>query len=177
MSSTPNAISLYTKAKNLAPNGIKSDKFLPILLDGFEFKLLYFTNKGNGNDVVFSLFLDGGRYSRKDIIVWEDGKIEEPDGIIPDFDLLDNEPSINLSLSELASLYLNAIEMVEHSKCSGCGNYFKEGDLLQVFLKSPDMPNGSWLKEPVVVDAEFQMRSFRNNDKLKRYHPRCITKE
>jgi hypothetical protein len=67
--------------------------------------------------------------------------------------------------------------MLDACRCACCGKPFKEGDLLQTFLRSPDNPSGSWLKTPVVVDAEFQSRALRNNDKIKRYHSECINQK
>lgn len=61
---------------------------------------------------------------------------------------------------------------MKDSKCVVCGITFKEGDMVQCFLRSPDNPNGSWTK-PVKVDTQFQARIARNNDKLSRRHSHC----
>ena len=55
------------------------------------------------------------------------------------------------------------------SKCVLCGEEFKEGDMLEAFLRSPDDPKGSWTT-PVYVDAEFQARVESNKDKIMRRH-------
>lgn len=58
------------------------------------------------------------------------------------------------------------------SKCVVCGEEFKEGDILQAFLMSPDDPKGSWTT-PVKVDVEFQARHERNGNNIKRKHEGC----
>ncbi len=58
------------------------------------------------------------------------------------------------------------------SKCIYCKDEFKEGDMLQAFLRSPDDTQGSWTN-PVEVDKDYQKRSKINNDKIKRKHIHC----
>lgn len=61
-------------------------------------------------------------------------------------------------------------------RCIGCNVAFEEGDMLQMFLRSPDDPEGSWSK-PVEVDAGFQERCQRHDNENgfggKRKHAHC----
>jgi hypothetical protein len=58
------------------------------------------------------------------------------------------------------------------SCCVYCNEPFKEGDSLQAFLRCPEDPDGSWA-EPVVVDKEYQARSDKVRDKIRRKHYEC----
>ncbi|MCK5613715.1 hypothetical protein KAR91_68255 [Candidatus Pacearchaeota archaeon] len=58
------------------------------------------------------------------------------------------------------------------SKCIVCNKAFKEGDMLQAFLRCPEDPDGSWTA-PIGVDRGYQERSERNNDTIRRKHLAC----
>jgi len=58
------------------------------------------------------------------------------------------------------------------SYCICCAKPFKEGELLQAFLRCPEDPNGSWTA-PVEVDKDYQARSVKCMDKILRKHYEC----
>ena len=58
------------------------------------------------------------------------------------------------------------------SCCVYCTKPFKEGDLLQTFLRCPEEPNGSWT-DPAEVDKDYQTRSVKVMDKISRKHFEC----
>ena len=58
------------------------------------------------------------------------------------------------------------------SRCCICNKPFKTGEYLQAFLRCPEDPKGSWT-DPAMVDAEYQQRSQKVIDKIKRKHVEC----
>jgi hypothetical protein len=84
---------LYRLAVSQHKDGINGKDFIPITIEGQKLELRYFTNRGHGDDVEFMIFVAGHRYSRKSLIVYQDGRVdEEKDGMLPDFDKLPAEP-------------------------------------------------------------------------------------
>lgn len=66
------------------------------------------------------------------------------------------------------SQHIAAKHQPKESKCIVCHCPFKEGDLIQAFLRC-------WTKS-ALVDAEYQQRAARNKDGVKRKHEQCSSK-
>jgi hypothetical protein len=90
LSYTPAA--LYAVAIQQHPEGVSSEAFIPVSIDGAPFELRYVTDRGNGDDVEFQLFLSNRRYSRRTIIVYADGRVvDDVSGKLPESDLVPGE--------------------------------------------------------------------------------------
>jgi hypothetical protein len=102
---------LFKKAKIFSPSGVTCDNFIPIVIDGQNLELRYFTERGSGFDVEFNFYLATQNFARKSFIIWQNGRIEDnDDGDIPKSDMIDNEPIFSMSNEELVLLTLQAIE-------------------------------------------------------------------
>lgn len=83
---------LYALAKQMHPDGLICDNFIPVSIDGRAMELRYATDRGHGDDVQFMLFVPKHEYARRSIIVYANGSVVADDeGIIPSWDLVPDE--------------------------------------------------------------------------------------
>ena len=101
-------ILLYNQAKKQHPQGISGKDFIAVNFNDTPLELRYVTDRGNGNDIEFYLYLSKQRYARKNFIVYDDGRLVPDQGIIPAFDLTDNEPQLPDDWDKIVHLCLVA---------------------------------------------------------------------
>jgi len=112
----------------------------------------------HGNCIVPSIHEDKRDTTALERLDWIVNKAKE------DFDL---------SIADIEEGIANLDTGKPLSFCIVCGQPFKEGDMLQAFLRCPDDLNGSWTL-PALVDKEYQKRSAINKDNIRRKHSNCI---
>ena len=84
---------LYHLAKAFSPEGVYSDKFVPMRIESNDWEVRYFTDRGYGSDVEFRLFYPGRNYCSLCFIVHSDGRVEQSSGgYVPTSDVRPNEP-------------------------------------------------------------------------------------
>ena len=88
--------------KELA-SGLNPDFAIPVRIDGFLlFAIIFAPEK---KEISFGLFLENQRYSRRTLIIKNDGSVvEDTVGIIPETDLTSKEPVFKSSNQEIATL-------------------------------------------------------------------------
>lgn len=108
---------IYRWISSKFPNGnVGTDNVIPIIIDDNNMDLIIFTpytHLTKPNYVSFGLFLSNARYARKTITINELGEIKTDDeGVIPDFDLTDDEPNITSSDEEIVNIAMDKLKSI-----------------------------------------------------------------
>ncbi len=92
------------------PEGLSgAENAMPITIDGNELDLIIF--EPEKSSVSLGLFLRDRKYARKTLIVRKDGQIiEDTDGVLPDFDRVENEPKITSSNEQIITQMMDTIK-------------------------------------------------------------------
>ena len=110
-------VDLYNLALRLYPNGYKGKRYLALTVNDYKYHLRYVTTRGNGNDIDFNLFVPDTNYARQSITLWWNGDFkEDSEGIIPDFDLTENEPTAQCPYDVLLAIHAALLKLNQNKK-------------------------------------------------------------
>lgn len=102
--------SYYHWLSTRLPEGLTgAENAIPVTIDGNEMELIIF--EPSDESVSLGLFLPGHKYSRKTLIIDNQGQIsEDTNGVLPDLDKVENEPQIISSDEQIVTAVMDTIK-------------------------------------------------------------------